>query len=97
MGLEDLEKLKEQLEQQENNNIESTNNVEEKVEEIKKDYSSFDNYSKKRVTLVGYLMGLKDEILAADPFNQEYLSDLRKDSKLQIFRALCILRSNFLT
>ena len=27
-----------------------------------KDYSSFDNYSKKRVTLVGYLIGLKETL-----------------------------------
>ena len=69
----------------------------EENENIKKDYSQFDNYTKKRITLIGYLTGLKDEILNNPPFIKEYVEELEKDKKLKIIKSLCRLRTNFLT
>lgn len=61
-----------------------------------KDYSSFDNYSKKRVTLVGYLIGLKEEIIQSAPFNQECLNKIKTKKEIAIIRALSSLRLSFL-
>ena len=61
-----------------------------------KDYSSFDNYSKKRVTLVGYLIGLKEENIQSAPFEQEYLNKIKTKKEITIIRALSSLRLSFL-
>ena len=100
MGLSDLQKIKEQLEkeqleqQQEENNNTTTEEIKiEEKEETKKDYSSFDNYTKKRITVIGYTIGLKDDILNNPPFESDYLEKLREDEELKIFRELNIIRS----
>jgi hypothetical protein len=61
----------------------------------KKDYSSFDNY-KKKITLIGYLIGISEEIMKKPPFDQSYLETIREEKDIKIIRALCCLRSNFL-
>ena len=61
-----------------------------------KDYSSFENYSKKRVTLIGYLIGLKEESINGATFDQEYLNKIKTKKEIAIIRALCSLRLSFL-
>lgn len=76
-------------------NLGSENEPVTEVEEIK-DYSSFDNYSKKRVTLVGYLLGVKEEIITSAPFDVEYLKKYKGRKEIEIVRALSLLRLNFI-
>lgn len=66
------------------------------IEQPPKDYSSFDNYSKKKVTLIGYLIGVKDSFLSKDPFDQEHLKTIDAEEDLKIIRALSTIRLNFL-
>jgi hypothetical protein len=66
------------------------------VNEPKKDYSSFDNYSKKRVTLIGYLLGVKEDTLSSEAFDEEYLKKIKGKKEIETIRALCSLRQNFL-
>lgn len=63
---------------------------------VEKDYSSFNNYSRKRVTLIGYLIGLKEEILSGATFDSAYLNKIKTEDEIKIIRALSCLRMNFL-
>ena len=56
----------------------------------------FDNYSRKYVTLVGYLIGLDEGIITKDLFGSEHLGDIKYDKNIEIIRALSKLRLNFL-
>ena len=56
----------------------------------------FDNYSKKYVTLVGYLIGVDEGIITKDLFDKTYLEKIRYDKSIEIIRALSRLRLNFL-
>lgn len=66
------------------------------TEEAKKDYSSFDNYSTKRVTLIGYLIGLKENVLLNNSFDKDYYQTIKDVDVLKIIRSLCLLRSSFI-
>ena len=68
----------------------------EKTAEESKDYSSFENYSKRRVTLVGYLIGLRKEYIECAPFDQEYLNKIKNKTEIEIVRALSCLRFSFM-
>lgn len=75
--------------------IELPEELEETIEEGK-DYSAFDNYSRRRVTLIGYLMGLRNEYIEGATFDQEYLAKIKGKKEIEIVRALCVLRLSFI-
>lgn len=62
----------------------------------KQENLSFENYTKKQITLVGYLLGIKDVILKNQPFDQEYLQKIKDKREIKIIRALSNLRMNFM-
>ena len=78
--------------------MEEANQIDLSDEDIveKKDYSSFDNYTKKQVTLIGYLLGIKEFHLMSPPFDQEYLVKIKGKKEIDVIRALSSLRLNFL-
>ena len=69
--------------------------LQDEIEE-KKDYSSFENYTKKQVTLIGYLLGIKEFHITNPPFDQVYLQKIKGTKEIEIIRALSILRLNFI-
>lgn len=69
--------------------------LQDEIEE-KKDYSSFENYTKKQVTLIGYLLGIKKSHITNPPFDQAYLQKIKGTKEIEIIRALSILRLNFI-
>lgn len=75
--------------------IDVSEQIAEKAEESK-DYSSFENYSKRRVTLVGYLIGLRNEYIEGANFDQEYLQKIKGKTEIEIIRALSCLRFSFI-
>ena len=62
----------------------------------KKDYSSFENYTKKQVTLIGYLLGIKEFHITNPPCDRAYLQKIKGTKEIEIIRALSILRLNFI-
>lgn len=69
--------------------------LQDEIEE-KKVYSSFENYTKKQVTLIGYLLGIKEFHITNPPFDQAYLQKIKGTKEIEIIRALSILRLNFI-
>ena len=88
-----LKELKEELKEENNEEVteESEYDSDEKIE-----YNDFDNYSKKRVSLIGYLLGIKDETIYGPSFDQEYINEIKEDEDLKVIRELSKLRLSFL-
>lgn len=51
---------------------------------------------KKQVTLIGYLLGIKEFHITNPPFDQAYLQKIKGTKEIEIIRALSILRLNFI-
>ena len=57
--------------------------LQDEIEE-KKVYSSFENYTKKQVTLIGYLLGIKEFHITNPPFDQAYLQKIKGTKEIEI-------------
>ena len=68
--------------------------LQDEIEE-KKDYSSFENYTKKQLTLIGYLLVIKEFHITNPPFDQAYLQKIKGTKEIEIIRALLGLRNRF--
>ncbi len=73
---------------------------EQKPEESQADFNSsnsFENYRSELVTTIGFLIGLRDDLLENQTnFDKSKLAELRKNEDALIIRHLALLRNQFL-
>lgn len=69
------------------------------MEEVEKEYiENYENYRTEIVSLIGFLLGVKDEIMETESerFKEEYINRYKKDDSCLIIRCLSILRMNLI-
>ncbi len=80
--------------------MENTEIIEEYeiTEEEIKEYDNYDNYKTDIVTIVAYLLGIKDYILNGEEskFDKELIRQLEENKNAKIIRYLSILRNEFI-
>lgn len=69
------------------------------MEEVEKEYiENYENYRTEIVSFIGFLLGVKDEIIEteADRFKVEYINKYKNDEQCLIIRYLSIIRMNLI-
>ncbi len=64
------------------------------IEELNK-IDQYENYEKNIVTIISYLIGVKESIIKSEAFEQEIITELEQNENAKKIRALTILRSEF--